>query len=69
MVLVLGGAPAVRGGRAGLDVPGTVADAPALVTQRGSGWRGVGWLVLGSVGISLLVFAARVVLGPTVVPG
>lgn len=41
----------------------------ALVTHRGSGWRGVGWLVLGSVGISLLVFATRVVLGPTVVPG
>ncbi|MCG5471292.1 hypothetical protein LADH09A_005278 [Micromonospora sp. LAH09] len=39
------------------------------VLDRGSGWRGVGWLILAGVGISLLVSIARVVFGTTVVPG
>ncbi|MFG1869461.1 hypothetical protein [Micromonospora arborensis] len=41
--------------------------APAPV--RGSGWRGVGWLLLAGFGITLLVSAARVLFGTTVVPG
>ncbi|MEU4553600.1 hypothetical protein [Micromonospora violae] len=42
---------------------------PAPVVDRGSGWRGVGWLILASVGINLLVSVARIVMGTTVVPG
>ncbi|MFI6258532.1 hypothetical protein ACIBCL_20860 [Micromonospora zamorensis] len=39
------------------------------VLDRGSGWRGFGWLILAGVGISLLVSTARVVIGTAVVPG
>ncbi|MEH0928848.1 hypothetical protein [Micromonospora sp. CPCC 205558] len=42
---------------------------PVPVLGRGSGWRGVGWLILAGVGISLLVSVARIVVGTTVVPG
>ncbi|MET7707690.1 hypothetical protein [Micromonospora sp. NPDC005413] len=41
----------------------------ASVPDRGSGWRGFGWLVLAGVGIAILVSAARALLGVTVVPG
>jgi hypothetical protein len=36
---------------------------------RGSGWRGLSWLLLGGIGISLLTYWAQVLLGTTVVPG
>ncbi|MBM0277745.1 hypothetical protein [Micromonospora tarensis] len=39
------------------------------VGDRGSGWRGVGWLVLAGIGISLLVSVARIVFGTRAVPG
>ncbi|MEW1589994.1 hypothetical protein AB0283_31605 [Micromonospora vinacea] len=39
------------------------------VVDRASGWRGVGWLILAGVGISLVVSVARIVVGTTVVPG
>ncbi|WP_030492009.1 hypothetical protein [Micromonospora chokoriensis] len=42
---------------------------PVPVLGRGSGWRGLGWLILAAVGISLLVSVARIVFGTTVVPG
>ncbi|MFG3643895.1 hypothetical protein ACGF3C_26880 [Micromonospora sp. NPDC047762] len=42
---------------------------PVPVPDRGSGWRGFGWLILAAVGISLLVSVARIVFGTTVVPG
>ncbi|MFE9913513.1 hypothetical protein ACFYPG_00035 [Micromonospora sp. NPDC005553] len=42
---------------------------PVPVPDRGSGWRGLGWLILAAVGISLLVSVARIVFGTTVVPG
>ncbi|RZT78540.1 hypothetical protein EV382_1726 [Micromonospora violae] len=42
---------------------------PVPVVDRGSGWRGVGWLILAGVGINLLVAVARIVMGTTVVPG
>ncbi|WP_328654242.1 hypothetical protein OG598_10565 [Micromonospora sp. NBC_00330] len=42
---------------------------PAPVPGRGSGWRGLGWLILAAVGISLLVSVARIVFGTIVVPG
>ncbi|MCG5442664.1 hypothetical protein NIE79_000448 [Micromonospora sp. NIE79] len=42
---------------------------PVPVPGRGSGWRGLGWLILAAVGISLLVSVARIVFGTTVVPG
>ncbi|MEU8408535.1 hypothetical protein AB0C19_20285 [Micromonospora sp. NPDC048842] len=42
---------------------------PVPVPGRGSGWRGVGWLILAAVGISLLVSVARIVFGTGVVPG
>ncbi|MBQ1020848.1 hypothetical protein KBX71_23635 [Micromonospora sp. D93] len=41
----------------------------APVPGRGSGWRGLGWLILAAVGISLVVGVARIVFGTTVVPG
>ncbi|MCG5463715.1 hypothetical protein AB0K35_26000 [Micromonospora sp. NPDC053740] len=41
----------------------------APVPDRGSGWRGVGWLILAGVGIGLLVSVARIMFGTTVVPG
>ncbi|MGC4877858.1 hypothetical protein ACLQ26_16560 [Micromonospora sp. DT43] len=37
--------------------------------DRGSGWRGVGWLLLAGLGIAALVSAARALLGVAVVPG
>ncbi|MEW2427565.1 hypothetical protein AB0877_06055 [Micromonospora sp. NPDC047644] len=42
---------------------------PVPVPGRASGWRGLGWLILAAIGISLLVSVARIVFGPTVVPG
>ncbi|MFC4017478.1 hypothetical protein ACFOW4_05900 [Micromonospora sp. GCM10011542] len=42
---------------------GTIADT------RSSGWRGLGWLFVGGIAISLLVYGASLLLGPTVVPG
>ncbi|MEV4495399.1 hypothetical protein AB0J84_06825 [Micromonospora arborensis] len=42
---------------------------PVPVPDRGSGWRGVGWLILAAVGISLVVSVARILFGTTVVPG
>ncbi|MGC4748019.1 hypothetical protein ACLQ28_20535 [Micromonospora sp. DT201] len=42
---------------------------PVPVPDRGSGWRGFGWLILAAVGISLVVSVARIVFGTTVVPG
>ncbi|MET8044148.1 hypothetical protein ABZU25_25185 [Micromonospora sp. NPDC005215] len=39
------------------------------VGDRGSGWRGLGWLILAGVAITLLVAAARWPLGTAVVPG
>ncbi|MET7672599.1 hypothetical protein [Micromonospora luteifusca] len=42
---------------------------PGPVPGRSSGWRGVGWLLLASIGISLLVSVARGLLGTMVVPG
>ncbi|MGQ5265062.1 hypothetical protein ACTWLT_30350 [Micromonospora sp. ZYX-F-536] len=42
---------------------------PAPVAGRGSGWRGLGWLVLGGIGLALLVEGTRHLLGGTVVPG
>ncbi|MET8094733.1 hypothetical protein [Micromonospora sp. NPDC005220] len=42
---------------------------PLPVPGRGSGWRGVGWLIFAGVGISLVVSVARIVFGTTVVPG
>ncbi|MEU8183615.1 hypothetical protein AB0B85_09565 [Micromonospora sp. NPDC049044] len=41
----------------------------APVADRGSGWRGLGWLILAAVGIALLVSVARAIVGTTVVPG
>lgn len=42
---------------------------PAPVPDRGSGWRGFGWLILAGIGIGLLVSVARWLLGSTAVPG
>ena len=42
---------------------------PGPLRDRGSGWRGFGWLLLAGVGIAVLVSAARALLGVTVVPG
>ncbi|MGC4814288.1 hypothetical protein ACLQ29_27480 [Micromonospora sp. DT228] len=41
--------------------------APA--SDRGSGWRGLGWLILAGIGIAMLVSIAQRLLGTTVVPG
>ncbi|MEU7611421.1 hypothetical protein [Micromonospora sp. NPDC049204] len=41
--------------------------APAA--DRGSGWRGLGWLILAGIGIAMLVSVAQRLLGTTVVPG
>ncbi|MFG1919268.1 hypothetical protein [Micromonospora sp. NPDC048898] len=42
---------------------------PAPAADRGSGWRGLGWLVFAGIGLTMLVFTARRLLGPAVVPG
>ncbi|MEV1110693.1 hypothetical protein AB0I95_18970 [Micromonospora sp. NPDC049751] len=42
---------------------------PVPPPARGSGWRGVGWLLLAGIGIAMLVSAARALLGAAVVPG